>query len=106
MSVKLLALLLVALSANALSARAEQGADGGAVFISGVQPDRRPADAPVITEFNRDPGWYRQALKGITPPYSNSLRFLDDQGAWYTPFNRPNASGRYDIRGLYPATNY
>lgn len=105
MSVKLLALLLVALSANALSVQAEQGAEEWAVSISGLQPDRRPAHAPVITEFNKDPRWYRQALKGIAPPYSNSLRFLDDQGAWYTPFNRPNASGRYDIRGLYPATN-
>lgn len=104
MSVKQLAWILVVFCSGALAAESEQGAEGATTFIAGLEPDRRPADAPVITEFPKDPNWYRRALQGINPPYSNSLRFLEDQGAWYTPFDRPNATGRYDIRGLHPAT--
>ena len=27
--------------------------------------------------------------------------FLEDQGNWYTPFNHPGMTGRYDIRGWH-----
>ena len=75
----------------------EAGTD---VFVAGTAPDQRPVNAPVIGEFSKGDGWYRHALRGITQPYPNSLKFLEDQGAWYTPFNHPGATGRYDIRGL------
>ncbi len=68
------------------------------VVVGGAFPDRRPEGAPVIVEFVRDPAWYARALHGIPPPFPDSLRFLDDQGAWYTPFDRPGAPGRYDLR--------
>lgn len=70
-------------------------------FISGIAPDQRPANASVITQFQKDRAWYRQALNGVSMPYPKSLSFLEDQGAWYTPFDRSNVPGRYDIRGLY-----
>jgi hypothetical protein len=70
-------------------------------FVAGIDPAVRPAGAPVIAKFEQTPAWKAQALKGIAPPQTG-LRFLDDQGAWYTPFDRPNQKGPYDIRGLYP----
>jgi len=80
---------------------ATEVAANGDVFISGLAPDRRPANAPVITEVFKDQAWYARALTGVTWPYPNSLRFLDNQGNWYTPFNRPGMTGLYDIRGWH-----
>jgi hypothetical protein len=69
--------------------------------IAGTQPSQRPAGAPVIREVQKPEGWYEQALTGITKPYPASLRFLENQGNWYTPFNHPGMYGRYDIRGWH-----
>ena len=69
--------------------------------IAGVNPQGRPEGAPVILEVRKDPGWYGRALTGISQPYPLSLRFLEDQGNWYTPFNHPGMLGRYDTRGWY-----
>ena len=79
------------------------GAEGEAssLAIAGGQPSERPAGAPVILEFVKPRGWYTRALTGISQPYPSSLRFLEDQGAWYTPFNRPGMLGYYDIRGWH-----
>lgn len=69
--------------------------------VAGVKPDARPANAPVISSVQHDDAWHRRALTGIDAPYPPSLRFLDDQGNWYTPFNRPGMPGPYDIRGWH-----
>jgi hypothetical protein len=66
--------------------------------IAGLEPSMRPAGAPVITDYPKDANWYRWALTGIVPPYPAGLRFLEDQGAWHTPFVRPGMTGPYDIR--------
>jgi hypothetical protein len=71
--------------------------------VAGVRPWERPAGAPVITSFARSPAWFKRALTGISEPFPPSLRFLENQGAWYTPFNRPGMPGRYDIRGWHAA---
>ena len=42
-------------------------------------------------------------MHGIEPPYPESLRFLNDQGGWYTPFIAPGMTGPYDIRGWHSA---
>lgn len=75
-------------------------AEGGQP-IAGLQPSQRPEGAPVIREVDREPDWYTRALTGISQPYPASLRFLEDQGNWYTPFTRPGMTGRYDIRGWH-----
>lgn len=67
-------------------------------FIAGLNPAERPAGAPVITEFIKDGDWYARALRGVSPPYPESLRFLEDQGAWFNPFIWPGMTGPYDIR--------
>mgnify|MGYP001825508724 CR=1 FL=1 len=69
--------------------------------IAGTQPSQRPVGAPVIREVQKPEGWYEQALTGITKPYPASLRFLENQGNWHTPFNHPGMYGRYDIRGWH-----
>ena len=69
--------------------------------IAGVHPYQRPAGAPVIQEVHRDGSWYALALTGVSQPYPHSLRFLEDQGNWYTPFDHPGMRGRYDLRGWH-----
>ena len=72
-----------------------------AQFIAGVEPSQRPEGAPVITEFKKDGAWYARALSGVIPPYPASLRFLEDQGAWFNPFLYPGMLPPYDIRGWH-----
>lgn len=69
--------------------------------LAGLTPWQRPAGAPVITEVNHGSPWYAQALHGLNPPYPASFRFLEDQGNWHTPFNRPGMTDPYDIRGWH-----
>ncbi|MEW5787665.1 MAG: hypothetical protein AB1899_07410 [Pseudomonadota bacterium] len=73
----------------------------GEPAIAGEAPYRRPQDAPSVTAFTRDAAWYRQALTGVSRPYPASLRFLEDQGRWHTPFTRPGMTGPYDIRNWH-----
>lgn len=74
-----------------------------AQHISGVNPATRPEGAPIISEFKKDGDWYADALSGVTSPYPASLKFLEDQGAWFNPFTRPGMPGPYDIRGWHAA---
>ena len=69
--------------------------------IAGVNPDQRPAGAPVITQVDKEGAWYNRALTGISTPYPYSLHFLENQGNWYTPFIHPGMSTPYDIRGWH-----
>ncbi|PHP64588.1 hypothetical protein CSC94_23545 [Zhengella mangrovi] len=71
------------------------------VFIAGIHPDRRPENAPRITEFSKSADWTERAMHGISEPYPSSLGFLADQGAWFTPFNHPGMTDRYDIRNWH-----
>lgn len=70
-------------------------------FVAGTAPSQRPQTAPVINEIDKSGDWYLNALTGVTEPYPASLRFLEDQGAWYTPFSHPGMTGPYDIRGWH-----
>ncbi len=83
----------------ALGGPGSAASDETSQFIAGVEPYRRPAGAPVLRELDRGPEWYERALRGISQPYPASLRFLEDQGAWYTPFIHPGMTAPYDIRG-------
>lgn len=71
--------------------------------VAGTQPDARPVGAPRITAVTQDAAWWERALFGVSQPFPTSLLFLNSQGAWYTPFNRPGMLGRYDIRGWHAA---
>jgi len=74
------------------------------VPIAGLNPYERPAGAPVITSYDKAGDWYTKALTGVSQPYPGSLRFLEDQGPWNTPFNKPGMTGPYDIRGWHKPT--
>lgn len=69
--------------------------------IAGVNPAERPAGAPTQTALKKTNDWYAHAVTGVEEPYPASLEFLESQGRWYTPFNRPGMPGRYDIRGWH-----
>lgn len=75
------------------AARADQ-------VIAGLRPFERPSSAPTMKDVVRHPGWFEIATKGISEPLPKSLKFLHDQGNWYSPFGRPGMIGPYDIRGL------
>jgi hypothetical protein len=69
--------------------------------IAGLTPYQRPANAPVLTTNPaRDAG---QALHGVSTPIPDSLKFLNDQGGWFTPFTRPGMTGSYDLRRWHAA---
>lgn len=70
------------------------------VDVAGLRSDQRPVGAPVIERFEQSDAWRAKALTGIGEPQTG-VGFLKDQGAWYTPFNRPNLPGRYDIRRMH-----
>lgn len=82
---------------------AAQGAAVAEQFIAGLRPGERPAGAPVLSQPARDANWMRNATAGVSEPLPPTLRFLDDQGSWYTPFTRPGMPGPYDIRGRHPS---
>jgi hypothetical protein len=90
------AMLIGVASGQGLAASTE-----GGFPIAGTQPWERPAGAPVIREVQKPEGWYTRALTGISQPFPASLRFLEDQGNWYTPFIRPGMLSPYDIRGWH-----
>jgi len=69
--------------------------------IAGTQPDARPKGAPTAPRLERTNDWYSHAVTGVDEPYPASLQFLESQGRWYTPFNRPGMPGLYDIRGWH-----
>ena len=71
--------------------------------VAGTQPYARPVGAPTLTSVTRDKGWFERATHGISQPIPPSLRWLDDQGNWYTPFARPGMPPPYDIRGWLAA---
>ncbi len=69
--------------------------------VAGTTPDRRPEAAPVIQETGMTSYGRALALRGVSKPTPKNLNFLDDQGAWYTPFVHPGATAPYDIRALH-----
>ncbi len=67
--------------------------------VAGLTPYQRPANAPVLdTNPVQDA---RQALHGVSSPIPGSLKFLNDQGGWYTPFTHPGMTGPYDLRAWH-----
>lgn len=72
-----------------------------ALAVAGLAPDVRPVGAPRLETDAKGADWYRRALTGVSRPYPHSLRFLEDQGGWHTPFIVPGMTGPYDIRNWH-----
>lgn len=71
------------------------------IYIAGTAPNARPRKAPVIKKIAKDDAWWERAHHGITKPYPESLKFLDDQGGWFTPFIHPGMGSVYDLRNWH-----
>lgn len=69
--------------------------------VAGLNPDRRPENAPVIRENTRSPASEERFFRGISGPRPASLSWFADQGAWYTPFDRPGMTAPYDLRNWH-----
>lgn len=70
--------------------------------VAGLTPWQRPTPAPRLTA---DPPLNRKiALHGVSEPVPASIRFLDNQGGWHTPFTHPGMPGPYDLRGWHAST--
>lgn len=67
--------------------------------IAGLTPNQRPAGAPVITRFTPPSNWDERMFHGVSRPLPVNLEWTKDQGAWFTPFNRPGMRPPYDLRG-------
>jgi hypothetical protein len=80
---------------------ASANAEEMAYPIAGEKPDARPEGAPRLVSYDKGSDWYTRSLIGVSRPYVLSLRFLEDQGAWYTPFTVPGMTGPYDIRNWH-----
>ncbi len=93
--IRMFGLFLLVLVAAGASVSAQD------ILIAGVNPAERPAHAPEITTEAKDPQWHADALTGVSEPYPDSLRFLEAQGSWFTPFSHPGMTGPYDIRGWH-----
>lgn len=67
--------------------------------VAGLAPYERPAGAPRIEA--PPPSDKPRTLHGIPDPAPPGLKFVRDQGAWYTPFDRPGMPPPYDLRGWH-----
>ena len=88
-------------SAGAILAVTVAAVAAGEAYVAGTEPSKRPAGAPALSTFEKPAGWDAAALRGISDPKPSSLKFLGDQGGWYTPFIRPGMTGPYDLRALH-----
>lgn len=73
-------------------------------FVAGLKPSQRPAGAPVIHQFAPSANGRAQSLVGVSEPIPAGLEFLDNQEAWYTPFDRPGIPSYYDLRQWHRGT--
>ena len=82
-------------------AQENPGVVDGIASVAGLAPFERPERAPVLSDFQQTGEWRAKALRGISEPLPPSLKFIDSQGAWYTPFDQPGMLGPYDLRGWH-----
>ena len=78
-------------------------------FVAGLQPDRRPPGAPVITEANFTSEQMARFLRGIEGQPPGNVTTIVATGQWYVPMRHPGMPAPYDLRGWHatptPATS-
>ncbi len=80
---------------------ATAGAVESSVAVAGLAPFQRPDGAPQLMVAPPHDAAGGRALHGVSQPVPPSLKFLRDQGNWYSPFDQPGAPRPYDIRGWH-----
>jgi len=78
-----------------------QAAPSNPYPVAGFTPYQRPANAPTLAVNPVLDA--KQALHGVSAPFPESLKFLNDQGRWFNPFTHPGMPGPYDLRGWHVA---
>lgn len=70
-----------------------------AVFTSGVQPDRRPENAPQITQDREvSASEMEKWLHGISSPVPGNVEVVARTGEWFVPLRHRGMTPPYDIR--------
>ena len=99
---KTLLSLLLALVAGATWAQTAEP------YVAGLHPDRRPDNAPRVTQFVMTDAQVAQALRGVQGVPPGNLREIVSAGAWFTPMRNDGMPAPYDLRGMHsgaaPAT--
>ncbi|MFV0366868.1 MAG: hypothetical protein ACK5KM_00260 [Hyphomicrobiaceae bacterium] len=95
---KIRAVSLIALMMTGFLGAAATSAFSEARVVGGITPDRRPEGLPREERSGLTQKARQDALRGVVQPYPPSLKWLDDQGGWFTPFSHPGMTGPYDIR--------
>ena len=72
-------------------------------FVAGLQPDRRPPGAPVITEANFTSEQMARFLRGIEGQPPGNVTTIVATGQWYVPMRHPGMTPPYDLRGWHAA---
>lgn len=73
----------------------------GSGFVAGLQPDRRPAGAPVIVEAPISPEQLARFLRGIEAPPPGNVATIAATGQWFVPLRQPGMTPPYDLRGWH-----
>ncbi len=92
--ISLIALALVA-AAGGSWAQAPAG------FVAGLHPDRRPDNAPQITQQTTSPEALARDLRGIEGQPPGNVETIAATGAWWVPLRGPGMTPPYDPRGWH-----
>jgi hypothetical protein len=93
----------ISLIALALAATAGASWAQAPGFVAGLHSDRRPDNAPQITQQTTSPETLARDLRGIegTPP--GNVESIVATGAWWVPMRGPGMTPPYDPRGWHSA---
>ncbi len=70
-------------------------------FVAGVHPDRRPDNAPQISQQATSPETLSRHLRGIDGPAPGNVETIAATGNWWVPLRGPGMTPPYDPRGWH-----
>ncbi|MFV0681441.1 hypothetical protein [Ottowia sp.] len=91
---KTLLSLALALAAGASWAQAEP-------YVAGLHSDRRPDNAPRLTQFSMTDAQVAHGLRGVEGTLPGNVRDIASAGAWWTPLNHEGMPTPYDLRHMH-----
>lgn len=89
--------------ACALWSAAAMSEQGSGAPIAGLEPDRRPQEAPRITTVVIEDATKSRRMYGVIQPWPGNLHRIAEQGTWYSPMFHPGMTGPYDLRHWHGA---
>jgi hypothetical protein len=70
-------------------------------YVAGLQPDRRPDGAPLVTSSELTPDQLSRALRGIEGQPPGNVETIAATGRWWVPLRGPGMMPPYDPRGWH-----